>query len=64
MSGKQTRPKKPCFSKLTCRQFFYKTSSLYIMGDSYISKNMLGSKNVRDGEIFKASEKPAKSHIF
>ena len=35
------------FSKLKCRQFLYKTSNLYILSDSYISKDMLGTKNVR-----------------
>ena len=37
-------------------------SNLYILSDSYTSKNMLGTKNLRYGEFFKASKKPAKSH--
>ena len=57
ISGKQTLSKKPCFSKLKCRQFLHKTSSLYILSDSYTSKNMLGTKNVRYRGIFKASKK-------
>ena len=57
MSGKRTPSSKPCFSKLKCRQFLYKPSSLYILSDSYTSKNMLGTKNVRYCGIFKASKK-------
>ena len=64
ISGKPTSSRKPCFSKLTCRKFLCKTSSLYFVKDSYTSKNMFGTKNVRYGGIFKASKKPAKSHIF
>ena len=43
MSGKQTPLRKRRFSKLKLkyRQFLYKTSSLYVLSDSYISKNML-----------------------
>ena len=48
---------KPCFSKLKCRHVLYKTSNLYILSDSYTSKNMLGTKNERYGGIFKASKK-------
>ena len=33
------------------------------MSDKYASKNMLGTKNVRYGGIFKTSKK-SKSHIF
>ena len=44
---------KPCFSKLKCGQFLYKTSNLYIMSDSYISKNVLATENIRQGGIFK-----------
>ena len=56
-SGKQTPSRKPCFSKLRCHQLLYKTSGLYILSDSYTLKNMLGTKNVRYGGIFKASKK-------
>ena len=48
---------KPCFSKLKCRHFFYNTSNLYILSDSYTSNNMLGTKNVRYSGIFKANKK-------
>ena len=56
ISGKQTPSSKPGFSKLKCKTI-YKTSSLYILSDSYTSKNMLGTKNGRYGGIFKASKK-------
>ena len=45
-------------SKLKCCQFLYRTSNLDILSDSFISKNILCTKNVRYGEIFKASKKP------
>ena len=51
ISGKQTPSRKPCVLKLKCRQFLYKTCSLYILSNSYSSKNMLGTKNVRYHEI-------------
>ena len=54
-SGEQPPSRKPCFSKLKCRQFLFKTSNLYFLRDSYTSKNMLRTKNVRYGGIFKAS---------
>ena len=54
ISSKQTPTRKPCFSKLKCRQFLYKTSSLYILSNSNTSKNMLGTKNVRYGENFQS----------
>ena len=53
----ETHQGKPCFPKLICHLFFYKTSNLYILSDSYNSKIMLGTKNVRYGEIFKGSKK-------
>ena len=56
-SGEQPPSRKPCFSKLKCRQFLFKTSNLYFLRDSYTSKNMLRTKNVRYGGIFKASKK-------
>ena len=55
--GKQAPSKKPCFSKLKCCQFLLKISNQYFLRDSYTSKNMLGTKNVRCGGIFKASKK-------
>ena len=57
ISGNQIPSRKPCFSRLTCSQFLYKTSSLYILSDSYTSKNMLDINNVRYGGIFKVSKK-------
>ena len=43
---------------------FMTKSSLYILSDSYTSKNMLGTKNVRYGGIFKASKKTCQiTHI-
>ena len=56
ISGKETLSRKHCFSKLKCRQFLYKSSSLYILSDRYTSKNMIGTKNVRYSGIFKASK--------
>ena len=50
ISGKKTNPGSLVFSKPKCPQFLYKT-------DSYTSKNMLGTKNVRYGGIFKATKK-------
>ena len=47
----------PCFSRLKRCQFLCKTSSLYILSDSYNSKNVLGTRNVRYGGIFKASKR-------
>ena len=64
MSGKRTHQGKSCFSKFKCRQFLYKTSNVYILNDNYTSKNMVGAKNVSYGEIFKASKKTAKLHLF
>ena len=34
---KQSPSRKHCFSKLKCRQFLYKTSSLYILSNCYTS---------------------------
>ena len=43
--GKQAPLRKPfSFSKLNCHQFLHKTSSPYILSDSYTSKSMLGTK--------------------
>ena len=60
ISDKETLSRKPCFSKLKCHQFLYKTSSLYMLSDSYTSKNILGKKKV----WWKQVKKLAKSHIF
>ena len=46
-----------CFSKLKCHEFLWETSNLYILSDSYTSKIMLSTNNVRFGEIFNASKK-------
>ena len=56
-SGKQPPSRKPCFSKLKRRQFLFKTPNLCFLRDSYTSKIMLGTKNVRYGGTFKASKK-------
>ena len=56
-SGKQSPSRKTCFWKLKCRQLLFKTFDLYFLRDSYTSKNILGTKNVRYGGIFKASKK-------
>ena len=37
ISGKRTTSRKPCFSKLICRQFLYKTPKLSILSNIYIS---------------------------
>ena len=64
ISSKQTPSRKPCFSKPKCCQFLYKTSTLYILSDSCTSENMLGTKNVWYGGIFKASKKILLNHTY
>ena len=56
VSKKQILSRKPCLSKLKCRQFIYKTYNQYILIDIYASKDMLDTKNVRYGGIFRGSE--------
>ena len=53
-----------CFIYMLFFWLFMTKSSLYILSDSYTSKNMLGTKNVRYGGIFKASKKTCQiTHI-
>ena len=56
VSKKQILSRKPCLSKLKCRQFTYKTYNQYILIDICASKDMLDAKNVRYGGIFRGSE--------
>ena len=56
-SGKQLPSRKPCFSELKRRQFLFKTPNPCFLRDSYTSKIMLGTKNVRYGGTFKARKK-------
>ena len=46
-SGEQPPSRKPCFSKLKCRQFLFKTSNLYFLRDSYTSKKYVKYKECK-----------------
>ena len=61
-SGKRTHQWKPCFLKLKCYQFLYKTSILYILSVSYTSKAILDTKNVSYGTTFNANKTTVKSN--